>query len=143
MSTQEFEIRIMTAFPPEFLRAARALYLENGWIDGSAPESFPGDAFAGSFLVAAAFTSRGELAGVGRCLSDGVSDAFIQDVMTARPFRRRGVGKLVATTLVAELKKRGVDWIGLVGVPGTEKFYAECGLRPAPGHTLWLEGETR
>ena len=141
MSTQEFEIRIMTAFPPEFLRAARALYLENKWIDDSAPESFPGDAFAGSFLVAAVFTPQGELAGMGRCLSDGVSDAYIQDVMTAKPFRRRGVGKLVTTTLAAELKNRGVDWIGLVGVPGTEQFYAECGLKAAPGHTLWMAEE--
>ena len=144
MKKQEFEVRIMEKFPPEFLRAARKLYLENAWIDENASPDFPRNAFAGSFLVAAAFASDGRLAGVGRSLSDGVSDAFIQDVMTAKEFRRRGVGRLVTAALVEELRKRGIDWIGLVGVPGTEKFYASCGLVSAPGHTLWMaEGPKR
>ena len=143
MDKQGFEVRFMEKFPPEFLRAARELYLENAWIDESASPDFPRNAFAGSFLVAAAFAPDGRLAGVGRSLSDGVSDAYIQDVMTAKEFRRRGVGKLVTTALAAELKKRGVDWIGLVGVPGTEKFYASCGLVSAPGHTLWMAEEEK
>jgi len=143
MEKQEFEVRFMTEFPPEFLRAARELYLENNWIDASAAPDFPRNAFAGSFLVAAAFAPDGRLAGVGRSLSDGVSDAFIQDVMTAKEFRRRGVGRLVTTALVEELKRRGVDWIGLVGVPGTEKFYASCGLVSIPGHTLWMAEEPK
>ena len=141
MTEQEFEVRFMTEFPPEFLRAARELYLENDWIDDSASPDFPRNAFSGSFLVAAAFASDGRLAGIGRSLSDGVSDAYIQDVMTAKAFRRRGVGKLVTRALAEELKKRGIDWIGLVGVPGTEKFYASCGLVSAPGHTLWMAEE--
>ena len=143
MAEQEFEVRFMTEFPPEFLRAARELYLENAWIDENASPDFPRNAFAGSFLVAAVFAPDGRLAGVGRSLSDGVSDAYIQDVMTAKEFRRRGVGKLVTTALVEELKGRGIDWIGLVGVPGTEKFYASCGLVSAPGHTLWMAEEER
>ena len=143
MAEQEFKVRFMTEFPPEFLRAARKLYLENAWIDENASPDFPRNAFAGSFLVAAAFAPDGRLAGVGRSLSDGVSDAYIQDVMTAKEFRRRGVGKLVITALVEELKRRGIDWIGLVGVPGTEKFYASCGLVSAPGHTLWMAEEER
>ncbi len=143
MDKQEFEVRFMTEFPPEFLRAARELYLENAWIDENASPDFPRNAFAGSFLVAAAFAPGGQLAGVGRSLSDGVSDAYIQDVMTAKSFRRRGVGKLGTCALVEELKRRGVDWIGLVGVPGTEKFYAACGLVSAPGHTLWMAEEER
>ena len=143
MDKQEFEIRFMTEFPPEFLRAARELYLENAWIDENDSPDFPRNAFAGSFLVAAAFASDGRLAGVGRSLSDGVSDAYIQDVMTAKAFRRRGVGKLVTCALAEELKRRGIDWIGLVGVPGTEKFYASCGLVSAPGHTLWMAEEKR
>ena len=143
MDKQAFELKFMQEFPPEFLRAARELYLENGWIDENASPDFPRNAFAGSFLVAAAFAPGGQLAGVGRSLSDGVSDAYIQDVMTAKEFRRRGVGKLVTCALAEELKRRGIDWIGLVGVPGTEQFYAGCGLKSAPGHTLWLAEEER
>ena len=137
----EFQVRIIDQFTPGFIQAARELYLENRWIDENADPAFPGNAFANSFAVAGAFTSDGQLAGVGRAISDGVSDAYIQDIMTAGAFRRQGVGTMVTQALVAELKKRKIEWIGLVGVPGTEKFYAGCGLKCAPGHTLWLGGE--
>ena len=136
-----FQVRIMEEFTPEFLQAARGLYLENRWIDEKTDPAFPGNAFASSFAVAGAFTADGKVAGVGRAISDGVSDAYIQDVMTASFCRRQGVGKMITRTLVDELKKRNIDWIGVVGVPGTEKFYASCGLKCAPGHTLWLGGE--
>ena len=139
--TAGFQVKIMEEFGVEFLQAARELYLENRWIDENCDKAFPGNAFANSFAVAGAFTSQGELAGVGRAISDGVSDAYIQDVMVRKTFRRQGVGKLITCALVDEMKKRRIEWIGLVGVPGTEKFYAGCGLKCAPGHTLWLGGE--
>lgn len=139
----KFEVRIMDEFTPEFLRAARGLYLENNWISENDDPAFPGNAFANSFLVVAAFTSDGELAGIARSISDGVSDAYVQDVMTAKKFRKQGVGRLVTVTVVEELKKRNIDWIGVVGVPGTETFYAGCKLEYAPGHTLWLGGKDR
>ena len=139
--TAGFQVKIMDEFGLEFLQAARELYLENCWIDEKCDKAFPGNAFANSFAVAGAFTSQGELAGVGRAISDGVSDAYIQDIMVRKTFRRQGVGKLITCALVDEMKKRRIEWIGLVGVPGTEKFYAECGLKCAPGHTLWLGGE--
>ena len=136
-----FQVKIMDEFGLEFLQAARELYLENRWIDENCDKAFPGNAFANSFAVAGAFTSQGELAGVGRAISDGVSDAYIQDIMVRKSFRHQGVGKKITCSLVEELKKRNISWIGLVGVPGTEKFYAGCGLKCAPGHTLWLGGE--
>ena len=139
--TAGFQVTILNSFTPEFLQAARELYLENRWIDENADPAFPGNAFANSFVVAGAFTSQGELAGVGRAISDGVSDAYIQDVMVKSTFRRRGVGKMIVCALRDELKKRRLDWIGVVGVPGSELFYAECGLKCATGHTLWLGGE--
>ena len=139
--TEEFQVRIMDEFTPEFLQAARELYLENRLIDEDCDPAFPGNAFANSFVVAGVFTSQGELAGLGRSISDGVSDAYIQDVMVRKSLRGRGAGKLIVCALVDELKKRRIDWIGVVGVPGTECFYAGCGLKYAPGHALWLGGE--
>ena len=137
----EFQVRIMEQLTPGFIQAARELYLENHWIDEKTDPAFPQNAFANSFVVAGAFTSDGRVAGVGRAISDGVSDAYIQDIMTAGAFRRQGVGRMITCAIIDELKKRNIDWIGLVGVPGTEKFYAGCGLKCAPGHTLWLGGE--
>ena len=138
-----FQVKILKQFTPEFLQAARELYLENRWIDENATPDFPEKAFAGSFAVAGAFSSDGEIAGMGRAISDGVSDAYIQDVMTSRKFQRQGVGKLIVRTLIAELKAHSIDWIGLVGVPGTEKFYENCSLKCAPGHTLWVAEEEK
>ena len=141
MNNNGFQVRIIEELTPGFLREARNLYLENRWIDENYNPDFPRNAYAGSFAVAGAFAPDGSLAGVARAVSDGVSDAYIQDVMTASTCRRQGVGKLVTCALVEELKKRKIEWIGVVGVPGTEKFYAACGLKCAPGHTLWLGGE--
>ena len=139
--TDGFQVKTVQQFTPGFLQAARELYLENRWIDENTDPAFPGNAFANSFIVAGAFTSQGEVAGVGRAISDGVSDAYIQDIMVKSGFRRQGVGRMIVCALRDELKKRRIEWIGLVGVPGTEKFYAECGFKCAPGHTLWLGGE--
>lgn len=139
--SDSFQVKTVQQFTPGFLQAARKLYLENRWIDENTDPAFPGNAFANSFIVAGAFTSQGEVAGVGRAISDGVSDAYIQDIMVKSSFRRQGVGRMIVCALRDELKKRRIEWIGLVGVPGTEKFYAECGFKCAPGHTLWLGGE--
>ena len=139
--SDSFQVKTVQQFTPGFLQAARELYLENRWIDENTDPAFPGNAFANSFIVAGAFTSQGEVAGVGRAISDGVSDAYIQDIMVKSSFRRQGVGRMIVCALRDELKKRRIEWIGLVGVPGTEKFYAECGLQYAPGHSLWLGGE--
>ena len=136
-----FQVRIMKEFTPGFLQAARGLYLENRWINEKCDPAFPGNAFSGSFAVAALFTSENKVAGVGRAISDGVSDAYIQDIMVKKEFRGKGLGKMIVRALVDELKERRIEWIGLVGVPGTERFYKECGLQYAPGHSLWLGGE--
>lgn len=138
---QGFQVRIVEEFTPEFIQAARELYLENRWIDENCDPAFPANAFANSFVVAGVFTSQGELAGVGRAISDGVSDAYVQDIMVKKVWRGQGLGKELTCLLVDELRKRKIDWIGVVGVPGTERFYAGCGLKYAPGHSLWLGGE--
>ncbi|MBP5531811.1 MAG: GNAT family N-acetyltransferase [Lentisphaeria bacterium] len=57
--------------------------------------------------------------------------------MVAPEHRRRGVGGAIVRALVAELRKRGVDWIGLVGEPGTEEFYRSLGFRAPENFTFW------
>ena len=43
----------------------------------------------------------------------------------------------IVRTLAAELRRQGVDWIGLVGAPGTEKFYRDLGLTAPAGYTFY------
>jgi spermidine synthase len=67
--------------------------------------------------------------GMGRCLSDGVSDAYIQDVVVLDEYRRRGIGREIVSTLARHCKERGLVWIGLVAEPGTGHFYEALGFR--------------
>lgn len=132
----EIVTRIVTAFPPEFLSAAARLYRIAGWVDADDPCCFLKAALENSCVVCAAYCGEA-FAGMGRALGDGVSDAYIQDVVVAPEFRRRGVGGAVVKRIVAELRSRGVDWISLVGAPGTAEFYRSLGFTSPKDFTFW------
>ena len=131
------EYRFVKEFTPETLRAAARLYAIAGWCSEEEAAGFLAGMFSGSFLVCSAWCN-GEAAGFARAISDGVSDAYIQDVVVAPEFRKRGIGGGMVSRLVEELRRHGIDWIGLVGVPGTESFYRDLGFTAQEGHTLWL-----
>ena len=108
------------------------LYSEADWWE-------PGDAaeaviplLRGSFRVAAAFDGE-RLVGMARALSDGASDAYIQDVVVDSAYRKQGIGGRLVRLLLDELKNSGVSWIGLIGAPGTEHFYRDLGFTPMEG----------
>lgn len=110
------------------------LYREAGWWKPSVPPP-PGylDALVkGSVCFVGAFCG-GRLVGMGRALSDGVSDAYIQDVMVLHGFRKRGVGRRILAELLRCLRRLGVDWIGLVAEPGSLAFYRGLGFRAMRG----------
>ncbi len=130
--------RQVTEMTPGELAELTALYRSAGWIASGESGEFLSEAVRGSLFCAGAFcASTGRLIGFGRALSDGVSDAYLQDIVVDSEFRRRGVGGGIIRFLVDELRRRGVDWIGLVGEPGTEKFYAALGWKPQRNYTLW------
>lgn len=135
--TDMIEYRRLTGpLSPETLEELAGLYREAGWIDREDSTGFIAPAIEGSAAAVGAF-SGGRLIGMGRALSDGVSDAFIQDVAVKREFRKRGIGGEIVRRLAALLKERGVDWIGLVGEPGTESFYRNLGFEEQKNFTLW------
>lgn len=80
-----------------------------------------------SFLFLAAYDGS-KLIGMGRSISDGISDAYIQDVTVLPEYRRKGIGGEIIRNLVSNLKERGIHWIGLIGEPGTQHFYEELGF---------------
>lgn len=118
------------------------LYTLAGWWRGDSDPGKAVEIIENSFLFAGAFAD-GELIGMARVISDGISDAYIQDVVVDPAYRKRGVGKTLVLTLAEELRKTGVDWIGLVAEPGTAEFYENMGFRLQDGYHLMLFGDRK
>lgn len=112
------------------------LYKDAGWWDAgfeNHPETLD-RIVRQSALFAGAFSGE-KMVGMGRALSDLVSDAYIQDVAVLKTYRGQGIGKMIVRALIINLKQHGVDWIGLLGQPGTTGFYRELGFKELKGHT--------
>lgn len=126
------EIRFVKSWPAQQILD---LYSAGGWLDGSEDASFVKKVVAGSFVFAVAVDeSSGKAVGMGRVLSDGVSDAYIQEVVVLPQCRRRNVGRKLIIALRDHCLKSGVTWIALVAEPGTEVFYRSLGFQPLGDH---------
>lgn len=79
------------------------------------------------FLIA---IKDGEIIGTARVISDGVTDAYIQDVVVDPRFRKLGIGKEIVKRLVSFCLERKVYWIALIAEPGTADFYQPIGFKP-------------
>ncbi|HPV14946.1 MAG TPA: GNAT family N-acetyltransferase [Candidatus Cloacimonadota bacterium] len=82
--------------------------------------------------------SDDKIVGMGRAISDGVSDAYIQDVTVHPAWRGKGLGKAIIRTLVERLKQDGLGWIGLISEPGYERFYQSLGFGVMQSYTPFL-----
>ena len=123
---------IKTVNKEEFIQ----LYKEAGWWspEYNSDTSFVEKIITNSFLFAGAFDKKGKMVGMGRALSDGCSDAYIQDIVVLKLYRKQGIGGNIIRFLVRELKKHHVDWIGLIGEPGTESFYEKLKFTKLKDH---------
>lgn len=113
----------------------KELYNFVSWLDGSETEETVEKMFLNSYAVASAYNSEtGELAGFFRALSDGVGDAYMVDLLVHPSYRKQGIGKALVKLLSSYLKEQGITWIVCIGVPGTEKFYCDCGGKVMKNH---------
>jgi hypothetical protein len=79
--------RVINDAGPDTVSGIITLYREGGWWDsGSKPEIIPG-MVKGSFIFITAVDVNGRITGMGRVISDGVSDAYIQDVVVMKEMR--------------------------------------------------------
>lgn len=110
------------------------LYKTGGWWkDTYDPAEIP-HLITGSFaFVVAADTNRHAI-GMGRAISDGVSDAYIQDLVILPAYRGRGIGTRILSVLITHCKHAGLSWIGLIAEPDSEEFYVPLGFERMPGH---------
>jgi len=115
------------------------LYRAGGWWKEGMDQRRINDLIRGSFLFAVAIDiTTGKAVGMGRVISDGVADAYIQDLVVLADWRNSGVGKLILESLLDECRSRKIAWIGLIAEPGKEDFYGALGFRSMPFHVPML-----
>lgn len=122
----------LAAPAPEQLQQIIALYrMEEWWTEGPDDPDLVARIIAGShcFMIA---TSLGEIVGMGRAISDGASDAYIQDVTVKKNYRRRGIGSRIIAQLIERLHRDGLYWIGLIAEKNSYRFYEPLGFKIMP-----------
>jgi len=120
--------------------AVVALYQAGGWWkeDARAREIIP-RMIQGSYCFMVA-KQDGQYVGMGRVISDGVSDAYIQDVVVLKALRGHGIGAELVKRLAQHCVDGRLGWIGLVAEPGTTPFYEKLGFSPLKGYQPMLLG---
>ncbi len=103
------------------------IYKDAGWWKDSYSPAYIPPMIQNSCCFAGAFDGD-RLIGMGRAISDGLSDAYIQDIAVLKEYRGRGIGGRIVEAIVECLKSRDIDWIALIGEPGTESFYKRLGF---------------
>ena len=136
---REVEYEIVTAAPVEEIVE---LYRSAGWWQES-PEAravIP-SMIRGSLCFMVARSPEGRIIGMGRVISDGCSDAYIQDVTVLSAYRGQGIGREIVRQLTEFCVSREIGWIGLVAEPGTQRFYEELGYGPLVNYQPMLYGK--
>jgi ribosomal protein S18 acetylase RimI-like enzyme len=119
-----------------------ALYKSAGWWQESseARKVIP-PMIQGSFCFMVARSLDGRIVGMARVISDGHSDAYIQDVTVLDSYRGQGIGRELVRRLAQLCVDRKIGWIGLVAEPGTQGLYENLGFRPLAGYQPMLFGK--
>lgn len=83
------------------------------------------------FLTATEASQRGtHIIAMGRGISDGASDAYVQDVVVTPAYRGRRIATEIIERIVTRLQTDGIEWIGLVAERNTRNLYERLGFFP-------------
>ncbi len=137
--TEEVYYEAVTSAP---LEEIVALYQAGGWWHESPDNRLRIEPMIrGSFCFMVARAGGSKIVGMGRVLSDGASDAYIQDVVVLPSYRRQGIGRELIRRLTGYCVDHDIEWIGLVAEPGTSEFYADLGYRSLEGFQPMIYGK--
>lgn len=106
------------------------LYKAGGWWKDCYNPSGLKNLIKGSFAFAVAVDkTSGKAIGMGRVISDGVSDAYIQDLVVLPKYRDKGIGRQLVKVLLDHCLSKGILWIGLIAEPDQDDFYSNIGFK--------------
>jgi ribosomal protein S18 acetylase RimI-like enzyme len=135
----EIQVDLVQSWPEDEIVK---LYRSGGWWKEWMDPAKINDLIRGSFLFAVAIViSTGRTVGMGRVISDGISDAYIQDLVVLDEWRSMGAGKMILARLIDECRSRKITWIALIAEPGKQEFYRSQGFVPMSGHQPMLFSE--
>jgi aralkylamine N-acetyltransferase len=120
---------LLTPTQTEITRLTELYRLAGWWTDPADNPAVVAGIVKGShcFLVA---RKAKAIIGMGRAISDRISDAYIQDVTVDPGFRGQGIGSRLVAELVDRLEADGIGWIGLIAERKTHPFYQPLGFSP-------------
>lgn len=110
------------------LKGIITIYRAHGWWKPSDKPALLEKIIKGSHCFAVA-ERGGRVIGIGRAISDGVSDAYIQDMAVLETERGSGAGGAILKALMERLRRDGVNWVGLIAQDNSEYFYRKGGFR--------------
>lgn len=132
MDSQNVEVKFVDTWSDDEIVE---LYKAGGWWKDSYDPSGIKSLIKGSFAFAVAIDKDSKKAiGMGRLISDGVSDAYIQDLVILPSYRGEGVGKQLAKALLDYCLSKGIRWVGLIAEPEQDGFYSSLGFKTMKNH---------
>ena len=139
MSDNNIEIRLVKTWQEKDIIE---LYKAGNWWKENYDSSKIKPMIKNSYAFALAIdNSSGKTVGMGRLISDGISDAYIQDLVVLDEYRGRKIGQRIINKLIDHCKKNGILWIGLIAEPGNVGFFSKFNLKPMKNHTPMLYQE--
>lgn len=120
---------------------ATARLREDSFDNGRTPDALR-RSFENSQHVVFAWADDGSLVGMARLLSDGVCNAYLVDVWTYSPHRRRGVASAMMRNLMDKVPGQHIG----LQTDDAQDFYLSLGFRPQPEFLStvvgrWLDNE--
>jgi len=112
------------------------LYKAGGWWKDNYSPSDIDLVIKGSFAFALAIEiSSGKAIGMGRLISDGVSDAYIQDLVILKEYRGIGIGTKIVKSLIEKCNNKNIQWLALIAEPNQSEFYLPLGFKTMENYT--------
>lgn len=120
------------------------LYRQAGWWEGSTDDDtgLTRKIVCGSYLFIAA-VENDEIVGMGRAISDGISDAYIQDVTVSNEYRGQGLASQIINLLIRTLHQQNIHWIGVIAESDTHLLYEKLGFSRMPQSTPLLHNNPK
>ncbi len=133
----KIKIKIIKKPSKKNISDIKEIYRQAGWLKPYDTERRISDIVKKSYIFVCAFNSD-EIVAMARVISDGVNDAYIQDLAVKKDMRNKGIASKIVLYIKRYLLKKGFKFIMLVSERGTEKFYIKNGFKQVKGMKFFL-----